>query len=185
MKNKIRGFGKDIISTLGGIGIVLRKWQYTLLFIVFFAVFGLLLSLLNTGTSEISLLFSGIEFVEKLDIISTAFMRIFVAPTILILSVLQATIFSLLIYIWRTPRLKMCRKDGTENAGIGAIMAFLGAGCPTCGISLVTPLFATLFSTGAYTAVAVFGVVALILAFVISILTLIYLGREVKRGNEN
>lgn len=164
---------------LRGAGRIFRQPRYVLIFAGFFLIFGTVLSLLNAGTTEIGLLFSSIPLGDKLSILANVVLRIFTNPTVLVLAILQATIFSMLIFVWRAPKLKICRKNDTESAGIGAILTLFGAGCPACGISIVTPLVTTAFSTGAYAAVAVFGAVALILAFVVSLFTFIHLGKDV------
>lgn len=180
MKKRFMRFGKNIQSPIVGAGKIFRKWQYITLLAVFFIVFGTILSLLNTGTSEISLLFAGIPFTDVMNVLFNAFIRIFTNPTVLILAIIQAIIFSMLIFVWRTPKLKICRKGDAETVGIGAILTVFGVGCPSCGISLITPIFASILSTGASVAAEIFGTITLILAFIISFLTFIYIGKDIR-----
>ena len=65
-----------------------------------------------------------------------------------------------------------------RKAGIITGLIALGAGCPTCGTTLLTPLLGALFSTGGLAMVGVISGIVTALAIVIAILSLKRLGEE-------
>ena len=65
-----------------------------------------------------------------------------------------------------------------EKAGIITGLIALGAGCPTCGTTLLTPLLGAIFSTGGLAMVGVLSNIVTCLAVVIAILSLKRIGEE-------
>ena len=65
-----------------------------------------------------------------------------------------------------------------EKAGIITGLIALGAGCPTCGTTLLTPLLGALFSTGGLAAGEVVSGIVTAAAIVIAILSLKRIGEE-------
>lgn len=65
-----------------------------------------------------------------------------------------------------------------EKAGIITGLIALGAGCPTCGTTLLSPLLGAVFSTGGLAVTGVISSVVTVVAIVIAILSLKRLGVE-------
>lgn len=65
-----------------------------------------------------------------------------------------------------------------EKAGIITGLIALGAGCPTCGTTLLTPLLGALFSTGGLAITGTISTIITIVAIVVAILSLKKLGEE-------
>ena len=94
---------------------------------------------------------------------------------IIALSILQALTIMLLVFTW-SHREKEHAIDGASTGSIGAIFGFVALGCPTCGISLLTPLLTAIAGTGAIAAAEDISRVLIVLAFVLLIYTVIKLG---------
>lgn len=65
-----------------------------------------------------------------------------------------------------------------EKAGIITGLIALGAGCPTCGTTLLTPLLGAVFSTGSFAVAGVISGVVTALAIIIALLSLKRIGEE-------
>ena len=63
-------------------------------------------------------------------------------------------------------------------AGIITGLIALGAGCPTCGTTLITPLIGAFVSTGSLSIAATISTIVTILAIIIAILSIKRLGEE-------
>lgn len=66
-----------------------------------------------------------------------------------------------------------------ERAGLITGLIALGAGCPTCGVTLLTPLLGAIFSTGSLAIAGTISTIVTWLAVIIAILSLKRLGMEV------
>ena len=69
--------------------------------------------------------------------------------------------------------------DNLGSAGIITGLIALGAGCPTCGVTLITPLIGAIFSTGSLAIAGAVSSILTVLAIIIAILSLKRLGEEV------
>ncbi len=69
--------------------------------------------------------------------------------------------------------------DNLGSAGVITGLIALGAGCPTCGVTLITPLIGAIFSTGGLAIAGTVSTILTVLAIVIAILSLKRLGEEV------
>ena len=169
-----------------GIWMAMREKRFWISFAITFVFFGTLMNLLAGGFSKFQLM-GVVGFTGSLKIIGDAFLGIFgigiafwdFLPVFLI-AILQGILIGLIVVLWK-------RKNGSnsanvEKAGIITGLIALGAGCPTCGTTLLTPLITTLVSAGGATsAAAVSGTVAQIvtvLAILLAILSLRRLGEE-------
>ena len=65
-----------------------------------------------------------------------------------------------------------------EKAGIITGLIALGAGCPTCGVTLLTPLLGAIFSTGSLAIAGTISTIVTWVAIIIAILSLKRLGEE-------
>ena len=145
-----------------------RFWVF---FVPVFVIFGTLLNLLSGGTSAFSL-FWATDFGGKMRILGDAFLGLFGVGrpfldwlVIFIVTLLQAVLISSIAVAWKRNK----DQESLQSSGIAAGLAILGSGCPTCGTALLTPVLATIFSTGGY---AIAGVVSQVITWLSVIIVL-------------
>ncbi len=169
---------------LAGKGILLgtKEKRFWYGFIPSFVFFGILMNLLSGGFSKFELM-GALGFPNNLKIIGDSFTAIFGVGQpfldwlpIFFLSLLQGTLIGLIVLLWNKKREQSAGNLG--SAGIVAGLIALGAGCPTCGTTLITPLLGTLFSTSGLAATGAISTAVTILAIIIAILSLKRLGVE-------
>lgn len=170
--------------TLAGKGILLatREKRFWYGFVPTFLFFGLLMNLLAGGTSKFELM-SALGFPSNLKIIGDSFLAIFGIDQpfldwlpIFLIAILQGILIGLIILLWNKKRAQST--ENLEKAGIITGLIALGAGCPTCGTTLLTPLIATIFSTGGVAIAGTISTVVTVLAVLIAIFALKRLGLE-------
>jgi K+-sensing histidine kinase KdpD len=129
-----------------GVGRVVRIWQYALLALVVFAIFGVIMTLSSKGTTEWSLLISSLPLSEKLHILLEACGRLFtniVSVTGAItfaVSILQGLIIATITYNIRNQEVVSSNRIGEST--LASIAMVIGLGCSSCGTSLLVPLLA-------------------------------------------
>ena len=169
---------------LAGKGILLatREKRFWCGFIPAFLFFGLLMNLLAGGTSKFDLMFA-LGLPKAFTILGESFIGIFGINQpfldwlpIFALSILQGTLIGLIVLLWHKKREQNASNLG--SAGIITGLIALGAGCPTCGTTLLTPLLGTLFSTGGLAVTGTISAIITWLAVIIAILSLKRLGLE-------
>ncbi|MBR6964782.1 hypothetical protein IKH83_00510 [Candidatus Saccharibacteria bacterium] len=176
---------------LAGRGILMAfsKMRFVIAFIIAFLFFGTMMNLLSGGFSKFGLMDS---FGMAMRIIWDSFIRIFGVNQpildwlpIFLISVLQGLLIGLIVLLWHKKRESAVNADeggsnaaNVEKAGIITGLIALGAGCPTCGTTLLTPLLGALFSTGGLAATGAISTIITIVAIVIAILSLKKLGEE-------
>ncbi len=169
---------------LAGKGILMatRERKFWVGFIISFLFFGLLMNLLSSGLTKFELMFA-VGFSGAMKILGDAFLAILGVNMIFmewlpifLLSFLQGVLIGLIVFLWQKKREE--NSANVEKAGIITGLIALGAGCPTCGTTLLTPLLGTIFSTGSLVAAGVISTVVTVLAIVIAILSLKRLGVE-------
>lgn len=187
---------------LAGKGILLatREKRFWIGFSVAFVVFGTLMNLLAGGFSKFELM-GTVGFWGSMKIIGSALIGVFginmifadFLPVFLI-ALLQGVLIGLIVLLWDKKRVKVKSKTkseetysdekentnsaNVEKAGIITGLIALGAGCPTCGTTLLTPLLGAIFSTGGLAAVGVISGVVTAAAIIIAILSLKRIGEE-------
>ena len=170
--------------SLAGKGILLatREKRFWYGFIPSFLFFGLLMNLLSAGFSKFELM-SALGFPGNLKIIWDSFLNIFGINKVFLdwlpifaLCILQGTLIGLIVLLWKKKR--ESNADNLGKAGIVAGLIALGAGCPTCGTTLLTPLLGALFSTGGLAMTGTISTIVTVLAILIAILSLRRLGLE-------
>ena len=172
---------------LAGRGILLatkyKRFWYG--FVPTFIFFSMLINLLAGGTGKFELMIAS-GFPGAMKILGDSFLAIFGVnqiflewlPTFL-LSLLQGTLVGLITFLWEKKRQK--KEDnsaGVEKAGIITGLVALGAGCPTCGTTLLTPLLGAMFSTGSLAIAGAISTIVTIVAVIIAIFSLKRLGLE-------
>lgn len=157
-----------------------RKFWYG--FIPAFLCFGLLMNLLQGGFAKFELM-GALGFPDSLKIIGDSFLAIFGVGQpfldwlpIFALALLQGILIGLITLLWQKKRAQ--NAANLERAGIITGLIALGAGCPTCGTTLLTPLLGAIFSTGSLAIAGAISTVVTILAVIVAILSLKRLGLE-------
>lgn len=175
---------------LAGKGILLaaKEKRFWYGFIPSFIFFGMLMNLLAGGTSKFELM-GALGFPDSLKILLDSFLAIFGLGQpfldwllIFAISVLQGILIGLIVLLWNKKRGDKTASTNSENLGNAGIITgliALGAGCPTCGATLITPLIGAVFSTGGLAIAGTISVVVTVLAIIIAILSSKRLGEEV------
>ena len=172
---------------LAGKGILLatheKRFWYG--FVPAFLFFGLLMNLLAGGFSTFELM-GAVGFPDCLTILGKNFLGIFGVNRFFLdwlpvfaISIMQGILIGLIILLWAKKRENGTKNsENLEKAGIITGLIALGAGCPTCGTTLLTPLLGALFSTGGLAITGTISTIVTILAIIIAILSLKRLGVE-------
>ena len=173
---------------LAGKGILLasKEKRFWCGFIPSFLFFGFLMNLLSGGLTKFELMrISG--FPASLKILAECFLAIFgIGQPVLdwlpifSISILQGILIGLIALLWSKKRTKTdsTNSDNVEKAGIITGLIALGAGCPTCGTTLITPLIGAIFSTGGLAIAGTISTIVTWLAIIIAILSIKRLGLE-------
>ena len=175
---------------LAGKGILLatKEKRFWVGFIIAFLFFVTLMNLLAGGFSKFELM-GMVGFGGSMKIILDALIGVFGINMIFLdwlpvffLALLQGILIGLIVLLWHKKRIKNGKESSNsanvEKAGIITGLIALGAGCPTCGTTLLTPLLGALFSTGGLAMVGVISGIVTALAIIIAILSLKRLGEE-------
>ncbi len=168
---------------LAGKGILLatREKRFIIAAIIAFLFFGTLMNLLTAGFSKFELMYY-LGFSGTMNILWDAFIRVFGFGQIFtewlpifLLALLQGILIGLIALLWKKKQGQ--NSANVQRAGIVTGLIALGAGCPTCGTTLIAPLLGTVFSSGA-SMVGTVSTVVTVVAIVIAILSLRRLGEE-------
>lgn len=169
---------------LAGKGILLatREKRFWYGFVPSFLFFGLLMNLLAGGTTKFDLM-AAVGFPNNLQILGDSFLAIFGIGQpfldwlpIFAISILQGILIGIIVLLWKKKREQNASNLG--SAGIIAGLIALGAGCPTCGATLITPLIGAFVSTGSLAIAGTISTIVTWLAIIIAILALRRLGLE-------
>ncbi|MBR3324027.1 hypothetical protein IKG24_00615 [Candidatus Saccharibacteria bacterium] len=179
----------DFILAGKGILMATKEKRFWYGFIPTFIFFAMLINLLAGGFSKFQLMYAT-GFSGSMVILRDAFLSIFGINQIFIdwlptffLALLQGVLVGLIVFLWHKKKEATANSSSTnsanvEKAGIITGLIALGAGCPTCGTTLLTPLLGAIFSTGSLAIAGVISCLVTILAVVIAILSLKRLGVE-------
>lgn len=175
---------------LAGRGILLatKEKRFWYGFIPSFIFFGMLMNLLSGGFAKFDLM-RALGFPASLQIILDSFLAIFGFKQpfldwlpIFAICILQGTLIGLIVLLWNKKKEEKSKDSSNsanlEKAGIITGLIALGAGCPTCGTTLLTPLIGVIFSTGGLAVTGAISTVVTILAIIIAVLSLKRLGVE-------
>lgn len=172
----------DFILAGKGILLATKEKRFWYGFIPSFLLFGFLINLLSGGTSKINLIFT-LRFPDGLKIVLDTFLAIFGIGQVFLdwlliffIILLQSTLIGLIVLLWKKKQKN--NAENIEKAGIITGLIALGAGCPTCGTTLLTPLIGTIFSTSSLTIAGTISTVVTWLAIIIAVLSLKRLGLE-------
>ena len=179
---------------LAGKGILLatKERKFQIGFVVAFLFFGTLMNLLAGGMSKFQLM-GAVGIGGTMKIIGDALIGVFGVNMIFMewvpvftIAVLQGILIGLIVFLWDKKRKQPGTTDNetntnsanVEKAGIITGLIALGAGCPTCGTTLLTPLMGAIFSTGGLAARGVISGIVTAVAIIIAILALRRIGEE-------
>lgn len=179
---------------LAGKGILLatKERKFQIGFVVAFLFFGTLMNLLAGGMSKFQLM-GAVGIGGTMKIIGDALIGVFGVNMIFMewvpvftIAVLQGILIGLIVFLWDKKRKQPGTTDNetntnsanVEKAGIITGLIALGAGCPTCGTTLLTPLMGAIFSTGGLAASGVISGIVTAVAIIIAILALRRIGEE-------
>lgn len=179
---------------LAGKGILLatKERKFQIGFVVAFLFFGTLMNLLAGGMSKFQLM-GAVGIGGTMKIIGDALIGVFGVNMIFMewvpvftIAVLQGILIGLIVFLWDKKRKQPGTTDNetntnsanVEKAGIITGLIALGAGCPTCGTTLLTPLMGAIFSTGGLAASGVISGIVTAVAIMIAILALRRIGEE-------
>lgn len=179
-KPNIRKWLDGFVLAFKGIGLACKEKRFWIGFTIAFLFFGTLMNLLSGGFAKFALMN---DFGRAMKIIGEAFLGIFGINQIFsewvfvfLIALLQGILIGLIVLLWKK------KKDGNsanvEKAGIITGLIALGAGCPTCGTTLLAPLIGAIFSTGGLAITGAISAVITVLAILIAILSLRRLGEE-------
>lgn len=172
---------------LAGQGILLatKEKRFWYGFIPSFIFFGLLMNMLSGGLSKFELV-RLLGFPDGFRIIWDSFLAIFGINQpfldwlpVFCIAVLQGILIGLIALLWQKKKATVSANSANvEKAGIITGLIALGAGCPTCGTTLITPLLGAIFSTGGLSIAGTVSTIVTWLAIIIAILSIKRLGEE-------
>lgn len=165
-----------------GIILATKEKRFWYGFIPSYFFFAILLNLLSSGLAKFELM-EALGFPGCLQIIGSSILSVFGINQpfldwlyIFAISLLQGILIGLIVLLWNKKRKQ--NSANLEKAGIITGLIALGAGCPTCGVTLLTPLLGAIFSTGSLAIAGTISSIVTWLAIIIAILSLRSLGEE-------
>lgn len=173
--------------SLAGQGILLatKEKRFWYGFIPSFLFFGFLMNMLSGGLSKFELV-RLLGLPDGLRIIGDSLLAIFGVNQpfldwlpIFFIAILQGILIGLIVLLWQKKKNQASANSANiEQAGIITGLIALGAGCPTCGTTLITPLVGAIFSTSSLSIAGTISAIATWLAIIIAILSIKRLGEE-------
>ena len=168
---------------LGGIGIsyLLTFKKYLLLFIFGWLFFLYFLTFFKDGNSNLMLLFSSIAIEQKLNLLWRVLLGCFgnflslYGLSLVLLSLLQGLAIALMVYTWRN-KYKDQTLSSASTSTVASALGFVALGCPSCGISLLTPILSALAGASASILAERVGAVLTIVAFGLLFYSVFHLG---------
>lgn len=173
---------------LAGKGILLatKEKRFWTGFVPSFIIFGTLLNFLSAGTTNFEMM-GLLGFPNNLKLILNAFLGIFGFNVPILdwlftffITLLQSTLIGLIVLLWHKKRQGATASNSAnvEKAGIITGLIALGAGCPTCGTTLITPLIGAIFSSSSLAITGAISTIMTIVAVIVAILSLKRIGEE-------
>ena len=173
--------------SLAGQGILLatKEKRFWYGFIPSFLFFGFLMNMLSGGLSKFELV-RLLGLPDGLRIIGDNLLAIFGVNQpfldwlpIFFIAILQGILIGLIVLLWQKKKNQASANSANiEKAGIITGLIALGAGCPTCGTTLITPLVGAIFSTSSLSIAGTISAIITWLAIIIAILSIKRLGEE-------
>ena len=157
---------------LGSIGIsyLLSFKKYLMLFIFSWLFFLYFLTFFKDGNGNLSLLFSGISADQKTSLLWRILLTCFsnflnlYGLSLILLSLLQGLAIVLMVYAWRH-KSKDEALSSASTSTVASALGFVALGCPSCGISLLTPILSALAGASAGILAEKVGAILTVIAF--------------------
>ena len=181
LKNLCETFVDRCKFAVVGYKYLLTRRRYIIAMTISFLIFLYILSQLQNGGTNWNLLWSGLDFGRKMEIFGRSLLSMFENFTsfmgilIVILALMQSLCVAGIVFAIRH-RQKDDAINGASAGSIASILAFVTLGCPTCGMTLLTPLLTMIAGTSAVALAEKLGVILSIVAFVLLFFTLVHLG---------
>ena len=163
---------------------LLSRPRYIIALAISFLIFLYILSQLQNGGSNWQLLWSGLDFGRKMEVFGLSLLSMlenftsFLGVLIVFLALMQSLCVAGIVFAIRH-RQKDDAINGASAGSIASILAFVTLGCPTCGMTLLTPLLTMVAGTGAIALAERLGIILSIVAFVLLFFTLVQLGYQI------
>ncbi|MDR2524036.1 MAG: hypothetical protein LBC95_00630 [Candidatus Nomurabacteria bacterium] len=154
---------------LYGAKIVFARPPYIALGLATTVVFVFVFNLLGSGNTFLQLLLS-LPWLEKFSVVGEVYLNflqnICSLDRILMLglAISQGILISLIVFAGR--RLHRVDENSVLGSGAAAFLALVGAGCPICGGSIITAVFATVVGGSAQFLVQTVALAVMALAFI-------------------
>ncbi len=181
LKNLFETFVDRCKFAVVGFKYLLTRRRYVIALVISFLVFLYILSQLQNNGANWQLLWSGLDFGSKMQVLGRSFRSMldnftsFQGILIVLLALMQALCVAGIVFAIRH-RQKDDAINGASAGSIASILAFVTLGCPTCGMTLLTPLLTMIAGTSAVALAEKLGIVLSIVAFVLLFATLVHLG---------
>jgi len=137
-----------------GSGFCLSNKKYLAAFILGSFGFLYFLTFFQSGNSNFQLLFSHLDAEQKIELLGRVFSSSFEnflsldGLLLVFLALLQGLAITLMVFTWRHK--KQDEVFGTASAStVASALGFVALGCPSCGISLLTPLLSAIAGASA------------------------------------
>lgn len=159
---------------------VMRNWHYILTWIIASSIFAYLLTFFKDGVGKSTLIFSSLGLKDKLWVILSGFSDMIYNFTslfgwfIILASILQGLAIALLAFNYRHKQEDLSAE--ASASGFGVLFSFLALGCPSCGVTMFTPLVLTVLGAGALPIINVLGGIFMVLVFILLGYAVIKLG---------
>lgn len=158
---------------------VLARPPYLILAVLgSFFFFQFLLWFYNLNLIFYILFVSDLPLTEKLLFPIRSFGALFIgysglqAATLLILSLIQGVLISVLVYVFRH---RASAKKSASSGGLSLVAAVFGFGCATCGTSLLSPLLSFLAAGTAAAVATIIGPLINLISIILGLYALLQL----------
>jgi len=154
IRNKLELVGDRIKLAIIGFGFCLSHKKYLVAFILGSFGFLYFLTFFQSGNSNLHLLFSSLDAEHKIELLGKVFLDCFRnflslnGLSIILLAILQGLAITLMVYTWRYKEQDAVFSTASTSTIAGAL-GFVALGCPSCGISLLTPILSTIAGASA------------------------------------
>ncbi|MBR3163973.1 hypothetical protein IKF15_01575 [Candidatus Saccharibacteria bacterium] len=164
---------------------LLKRPRYLCVFLLSWYVILYFLSFFRDGSGNWSLLWSNLGLGAKWQLLGRVGVETWrnfgslYGLSLVILAALQALTVIHLLYAVRhreKSKIKESAIDGASTGSIGAVIGFITLGCPSCGITMFTPILTTVAGAGAVAAVETLNQIFIVIAFILLFYTIVKLG---------
>jgi hypothetical protein len=181
LKNLFETFIDRCKFAVVGYKYLLSRPRYIVALVISFLIFLYILSQLQNNGANWQLLWSGLDFGRKMEVFGRSLFSMlknftsFSGIIIILLALMQSLCVAGIVFAIRH-RQKDDAINGASAGSIASILAFVTLGCPTCGMTLLTPLLTMIAGTSAVALAEKLGIILSVVAFVLLFFTLVHLG---------